>query len=42
MGSVQTRDDIANEAGAALSKVRKRLLPLLFSLYIVAYLDRLV
>jgi len=33
--------DIAIEAGAALSKVRRRLLPFLFALYIVAYLDRI-
>jgi len=33
--------DIEIDAGAALSKVRKRLLPFLFALYIVAYLDRI-
>ena len=35
------RRDITIDAGAALSKVRKRLLPFLFALYIVAYLDRI-
>jgi ACS family tartrate transporter-like MFS transporter len=34
-------DLLAEEAEAALSKVRKRLLPFLFALYIVAYLDRI-
>ena len=35
------RRDITIDAGAALSKVRRRLLPFLFALYIVAYLDRI-
>lgn len=34
-------DTIAIDTAAALSKVRKRLLPFLFALYIVAYLDRI-
>jgi len=34
-------DAIAIDAEAALSKVRKRLLPFLFALYVIAYLDRI-
>ena len=34
-------DAIAIDSAAALSKVRKRLLPFLFALYVVAYLDRI-
>ncbi len=41
MGSIQGQSCITIDAGAALSKVRKRLLPFLFALYIVAYLDRI-
>ncbi len=41
MGSIRAQRDIEIDAGAALSKVRKRLLPFLFALYIVAYLDRI-
>ncbi len=41
MGSFEARDDTTIDAGAALSKVRRRLLPFLFALYIVAYLDRI-
>ncbi len=40
-GADPARRDIAIDAGAALSKVRRRLLPFLFTLYIVAYLDRI-
>jgi ACS family tartrate transporter-like MFS transporter len=41
LGLSPARREIAIDAERALSKVRKRLLPLLFSLYIVAYLDRI-
>ena len=34
-------DTIAIDSAAALSKVRKRLLPFLFALYVIAYLDRI-
>jgi ACS family tartrate transporter-like MFS transporter len=39
--SIQVHADIMIDAEAALSKVRRRLLPFLFTLYIVAYLDRI-